>query len=100
MAVCAGSRNRFAAFWLGIVIFLVSAPSAVAAQDGREKLLSRYQQAVKSGESSWKDGRFEEAFAWLGSARELAGGMGDAGKGVWCLGRQGGVWWANNPAEA
>ena len=96
MAVCAGSRNRFAAFRLGIVIFLVSAPSPVAAQDGREKLLSRYQQAVKSGESSWKDGRFEEAFAWLGSARELAGEMGDAGKEVWCLVRQGRLCWPIN----
>jgi len=97
MAVCAGSRNRFAVgFWLGIVLFRVLALSLIAAQDGRENLLSRYQQAVKSGESSWKDGRFEEAFAWFGSARELAGEMGDAGKEVWCLVRQGKLCWPIN----
>jgi CHAT domain-containing protein len=66
------------------------------AQDGRENLLSRYQQAVKSGDSSWKDGRFEEAFAWFSSARELAREMADAGKEVWCLVRQGRLCWPIN----
>jgi len=100
MAVCAGSRDRFAAgFRLGIVLFLVSTSSPIAAQDGRENLLSRYQQAVKSGESSWKDGRFEEAFAWFSSARELAREMADAGKEVWCLVRQGRLCWPVNRIE-
>ena len=97
MAVCAEFRNCLAAgFWLGIVLFLVSTSSPVAAQDGRENPLSRYQQAVKSGESSWKDGRFEEAFAWFSSARELAREMADAGKEVWCLVRQGRLCWPIN----
>lgn len=97
MAGCAGSRNRFAAgFWLGLALFLVSTPSPIAAQDGRKNLLGRYQQAVNSGESSWKDGRFEEAFAWFGSARELAREMADAGKEVWCLVRQGRLCWPVN----
>ena len=97
MAVCAGSRNRLVSgFWLGVVLFLVLAPSPIGAQDDRDNLLSRYQQAVKSGDSSWKDGRFEEAFSWFSSARELAREMGDAGKEARCLVRQGRLCWPIN----
>ena len=97
MAIRAGSRNRFGAgFWLGIILFLVTTSSPLAAQGGRENLLSRYQQAVRSGESSWKDGRFEEAFARFSSARELAREMADVGKEVWCLVRQGRLCWPIN----
>lgn len=97
MAVCAGSRNRLAAgFWLGIALFLFSTPCSTLAQGGRENLLSRYQQAVKSGGSSWKDGRFEEAFARFSSARELARDMTDVGKEAWCLTRLGRLCWPVN----
>jgi len=97
MAVCAEFRNCLAAgFWLGIALFLVSTPRSTLAQDDRENLLSRYQQTVKSGDSNWKDGRFEEAFAWFSSARELAREMGDAGKEVRCLVWQGRLCWPVN----
>jgi len=88
------SRARITGVLLAVVVSL-SFPYAQSPKEvSLKSLLRQYHQEIRSGESQWRGGNFEEAFARLNAARNLAQKMKAAEKEVKCTVLLGKLCWA------
>ncbi|MEW5900400.1 MAG: tetratricopeptide repeat protein, partial [Acidobacteriota bacterium] len=80
------------------ICFALPAWSGLTAENPKD-LAGEYRRAVRLGESRWREGQFEEAFAWYSQARELSERMKDSEQTVRCLTRLGRLCWAIGKPE-